>query len=77
MANLLVDAVDKKADFKDMATVQKYLEAESGGTPVKIRRYDEKGNQFLPCWITSRTRRSRSGGARDADGRRECAGGGR
>jgi len=27
--------------------VQKYLQAESGGTPVKIRRYDEKGNQFL------------------------------
>jgi Protein of unknown function (DUF3798) len=47
VANLLVDAVDKKADFKDMATVQKYLEAESAGTPVKIRRYDEKGNQYL------------------------------
>ncbi|HET7225918.1 MAG TPA: DUF3798 domain-containing protein [Candidatus Eisenbacteria bacterium] len=46
VVNLLVDAVDKKADFKDQATVQKYIEAEAGG-PIKIRRYDPKGNQFL------------------------------
>ena len=45
--NLLVDAVDKKADYKDIATVKRYLEAEAGNTPVKIRRYDEKGNQYL------------------------------
>ena len=44
--DLLVDAVDKKADFKDMATVQRYVEKEAGG-PVKIRKYDEKGNQYL------------------------------
>ena len=47
VANLLVDAVDKKADFKDTATVQKYLQDEAG-TAVKIRKYDEhKGNQYL------------------------------
>ena len=46
ITDLLVDAVDKKADFKDMATVQKYMEKEAGG-PVKIRKYDEKGNQYL------------------------------
>jgi hypothetical protein len=44
--NLLVDAVDKKADFRDSSTVQRYLEAESGGA-VKIRKYDPKGNQWL------------------------------
>jgi Protein of unknown function (DUF3798) len=44
--DLLVDAVDKKADFKDLATVQRYLEKEAGG-PVKVRKYDEKGNQYL------------------------------
>jgi hypothetical protein len=45
-ASLLVDAVDKKADFRDSATVQKYFEAEAGG-PVKLRKYDPKGNQWL------------------------------
>jgi uncharacterized protein DUF3798 len=46
-ADLLVDAVDKKADFKDPATVQKYLVAEAG-SDVKVRKYDEKsGNQYL------------------------------
>jgi Protein of unknown function (DUF3798) len=43
---LLVDAVDKKADPKDMATVKRYMEKEAGG-PVQVRRFDEKGNQFL------------------------------
>ena len=43
---LLVDAVDKKADPKDMATVQRYMEKEAGG-PVQIKRYDPKGNQYL------------------------------
>jgi uncharacterized protein DUF3798 len=47
VVNLLVDAVDKKADFKDEATVQKYLAAEAG-SDVKLRKYDEKaGNQYL------------------------------
>ena len=45
-AKLLVDAVDKKADFHDSLTVQKYFEAEAGG-PVKLRKYDPKGNQWL------------------------------
>ena len=46
VVNLLVDAVDKKADPKDMETVQKYLVAEAGAA-VKIRRYDEKGNMYM------------------------------
>lgn len=47
VTNLLVDAVDQKADYKDPATVQKYLVAEAG-SPVKVRKYDEKaGNQYL------------------------------
>jgi hypothetical protein len=46
ITDLLIDAVDKKADFKDMATVKRYLEKEAGG-PVQIKRYDPKGNQFL------------------------------
>jgi hypothetical protein len=47
VTNLLVDAVDKKADFKDQATVQKYLQDEAGAA-VKIHKYDEqKGNQYL------------------------------
>jgi hypothetical protein len=45
-ANLLVDAVDKKADFRDSATVRRYFEAEAGG-PVKLRKYDPQGNQWL------------------------------
>ncbi len=47
LANLLVDAVDKKADPKDVATVQKYLEDEAGAK-VQIRKYDpDAGNQYL------------------------------
>jgi hypothetical protein len=45
-AKLLVDAVDKKADFRDSTTVLKYLQVEAGG-PVRIRKYDPKGNQWL------------------------------
>jgi hypothetical protein len=45
-ANLLVDAVDKKADVRDSATVLRYLEAEARG-PVRIRRYAPRGNQWL------------------------------
>jgi len=47
MVNLLVDSVEGKADFKDPATVQKYL-AQEAGAEVKIRKYDEtKGSQYL------------------------------
>jgi hypothetical protein len=44
--NLLVDAVDGKADYHDSATVVRYLEAEAGGA-VQIHKYDPKGNQWL------------------------------
>ncbi len=47
VTNLLVDAVDKKADFSDPAVVQQYLATEAGAD-VKIRKYDEKsGNQYM------------------------------
>lgn len=47
VTNLLVDAVDKKVDYKDPAIVQQYLVAEAGSA-VKVRKYDEKaGNQYL------------------------------
>ncbi|MGQ0722470.1 MAG: DUF3798 domain-containing protein [Candidatus Eiseniibacteriota bacterium] len=46
-ANLLVDAVDGKIDYKDPAVVQKYIQDEAGA-PVRIRKYDETaGNQYL------------------------------
>ncbi len=45
-ANLLVDAVDHKADYRDSTTVRRYLETEAGG-PVKLRKYDSRGNQWL------------------------------
>lgn len=45
--NLLADAVEKKADYKDMATVQKYLTDEAHAA-VKIKKYDpQNGNQYL------------------------------
>jgi hypothetical protein len=45
--NLLVDAVDKKADFKDATTVKKYMEQEANAN-VQIKKYDDKsGNQYL------------------------------
>jgi hypothetical protein len=47
VVNLLVDAVDQKADPKDMATVQKYL-VEEAGAQVRISKYDAKaGNMYL------------------------------
>ena len=47
VTNLLVDAVEGKADYKDSATVQKYLALEAGA-PVQIRKYDEtKGSQYM------------------------------
>jgi hypothetical protein len=46
-ANLLVDAVDGKIDYKDPVVVQKYIQDEAGA-PVRIRKYDETaGNQYL------------------------------
>ena len=47
MTNLLVDAVDHKADLSDSATVERYLMAESDNTPVKIRRYGPNSHQWL------------------------------
>jgi len=44
--SLLVDAVDRKADFHDSTTVLRYLSAEAGG-PVTMRKFDPKGNQWL------------------------------
>lgn len=47
VVNLLVDAVDQKANHKDQATVQKYLESEAE-SPVQIAMYDANaGNQYL------------------------------
>lgn len=47
MTDLLADAVEGKADYKDPATVQRYL-ADCAGMPVTIHKYDEKaGNQYL------------------------------
>ena len=46
-ADLLSDAVEKKADYKDPATVKKYLE-EKAGVPVTVAKYDaNKGNSYL------------------------------
>lgn len=47
ITNLLVDAVNHKADFRDSATVERYLVAESDNTPVKMRRYGPDSHQFL------------------------------
>jgi hypothetical protein len=44
--SLLVDATEKKADVRDSATVARYLAAEAGG-PVRMRRYEPNGNQWL------------------------------
>ncbi len=44
--NLLVDAVERRADFRDSVTVKRYLEAEAGGQ-VLTRKYDRVGNQWL------------------------------
>ncbi len=46
-ADLMADAVEKKADYKDPATVKKYLE-EKAGVPVTLSKYDaNKGNSYL------------------------------
>ncbi len=47
MTKLLVDAVEKKVDYKDSAVVKQYLEHEAAAT-VELAKYDEtKGNQYL------------------------------
>jgi len=46
IAALLVDAAAKKIDVRDSATVRRYFETEAGG-PVRIHRYDPRGNQWL------------------------------
>jgi hypothetical protein len=46
-ADLMADAEEGKADYKDSATVRKYLE-EKAGVPVTVAKYDEtKGNSYL------------------------------
>lgn len=45
-AALLLDSVEGKANHKDDATVQQYLEKEAG-SPVKIAKYADTGNQYL------------------------------
>ena len=47
LSHLLVDAAEHRADAHDSATVRRYLEAETGGTPVRLHRYDEKGHLYL------------------------------
>lgn len=47
MTNLLVDAAEKKVDYKDPAVVKKYMEQEAGAK-IELAKYDEKsGNQYL------------------------------
>ena len=46
-ADLLVDAVRNKVDYKDPAVVKRYL-VDRAGVPVTLARYDaQKGNQYL------------------------------
>jgi hypothetical protein len=47
ITNLLVDSVEGKADYRDSTTVRRYLEAECNNSPVTLRKYDSKGNQYL------------------------------
>ena len=45
--DLMVDAMEGKADYKDQATVERYL-TERAGVPVTITKYDAgKGNSYL------------------------------
>ena len=47
ITNLLVDAVDKKADYKDPEVVKDYMQREAGASIV-LSKYDpKKGNQYL------------------------------
>ena len=48
MTDLLVDSVEKKADYKDPATVKKYMESLAAGHAITLNKYDEKkGNSYL------------------------------
>jgi len=48
MTDLLVDAQEGKADYKDPATVKKYMEALAAGHALTLTKYDEKkGNSYL------------------------------
>ena len=48
MTDLLVDSVEGKADYKDQATVKKYMESLSAGHAITMTKYDEKkGNSYL------------------------------
>ncbi len=47
ITNLLVDAVDHKADIGDSTTVERYLVAECNNQPVKLRRYGPGSHQWL------------------------------
>jgi hypothetical protein len=47
VTHLLVDAAEHRADLRDSATVRRYLEAETGGTPVGLRKRDPRGNLYL------------------------------
>ena len=48
MTDLLVDAELGKADYKDPATVKKYMESLAAGHAVTLNKYDEKkGNSYL------------------------------
>lgn len=48
MTDLLVDATEGKADYKDPATVKKYMEALAAGHQITLAKYDEKkGNSYL------------------------------
>ena len=48
MTDLLVDAQEGKADYKDPATVKKYMEALAAGHELTLTKYDEKkGNSYL------------------------------
>jgi hypothetical protein len=48
MADLLVDAQEGKADYKDPAEVKKHMEALAAGHAITLTKYDEKkGNSYL------------------------------
>jgi len=48
MTDLLVDSVEGKADYKDPATVKKYMESLASGHSITLSKYDEKkGNSYL------------------------------
>jgi uncharacterized protein DUF3798 len=47
ITDLMVDNVEGKADYKDPATVQKYMQS-LAGVPITLAKYDpQKGNSYL------------------------------